>query len=484
MKYVIIILPSSNNIYQFLLVNKSPQKHYSYYMTIYENGAPTEEQMIDLFELYFWDYNILNAIILFWANHQLYVYTYFPFHKKLYNFAKNTSDPYQLYPNKALNLMGHQIKVALFNEPIRTYRPDEFILNEIVTHLNASILIVEPLSNETGFKGSNGLIKRQEVDIAMNLIYMRANYFMSKQAEYIALDRDDICILIPMSMCKKREIFFDIIVSIFMVCSVSFLIVVTGIYRLQSRCYQKIHQTQWFDMIQLYFNAGISRQPLIASQRILIYFWMTYCMIQTIVFSCAIVSSIVHQGVIKEINTIRQLGASNITIFTVDNLDYIVQHYFVGNDEQKLFLRQLVNLKHDDFPKLLNNQNPTTAIGTSQHAPFYEKLITMKNRNRIYYRMSETVVPFLAGYNVAYGSPYLQQFTSVVQHLTEGGFFYIWNRDLNFNKLVRNNDDVPLTIDHLWIFIVILIVGYGIGLMVFFIELLIRWFAKRSVGIY
>lgn len=461
-----------------ILIRKKAEKHFSYYLIVYETSALTIQYMSEMLDSYFWNNGIFNAVIFYWSTYELHIFTYFPYTKILQQLSNSNLTSANLFPEKLTNLYGHRLNVSQFSEVYRTNTPDKFILQEILKKLNATMIFIPPLANETGFQSANRLIRTLQADISLNLRFIRTEFIETKFAEFIVFGRDDICILVPMSLTKKQEIFLTLIRSLYMRCSVTILIIVCIVYHMtiQVKRYElkQKNRTIWFDIVQLYFNAGIHRFPDRGSQRILISVWMIFCMIQSMVFSCVIVSGLINTVFIKEIDTISELGEANLTILTVDNMDYITKKGFIGKDRK--FLNNMINSETEIFLNLLNESYPTMAIATSQHAPFYEKLIQLGNRKRVYYQMTEIAVPFLAGYFVPYGSRYLHQFTRIVQHLMEGGFFNRWNRNWNKIASAKNEEPKPLKLHHFQLFVIILLMGYALGLVVFIGEILFSLF--------
>lgn len=466
------------------LKRRLSQKYCSYYLTVFENGTTNNDYVRYWLKTYFDDFYILNSILIFWSFDQLKMFTYSPFEERLYRIA--SINPAILFPNKISNMHGYPLKIFRFDDLPNTYRPDLMIMHEILQQINASATIIVPSDNETyGYMLPNGSavgvlgkIIKHEVDLSMNLRYLRPPFYQQQLAELFVLDRDDICIFIPAATNKSKKILLDVIDPFYVLCSFSFLIIVSIIQRIMVNLYPKSIQDNnfsWFHIVQVYLNFTTPIFPKQEAQKILIIFWLIFCMIQSIVFSSFILSSLVHTTNLNEINNLEELGASNMTTITVNNLAFVIKISINGTPMQNRFMNNLYDIDHKLFIHLLNETRPTQAIGASRYSPFFFQFKALKdNRRLVYYKMGTSAVPFLCGYIVPYGSPYPKEFGKIVQYLREGGFLNKWLKDDPTN--INENQPVPMAMDNLHAFFWLLLIGYVMALSVFCVELILAYY--------
>lgn len=190
--YIVTILTKpANTPYTNHMRKKSSDKGLKHFLTIYETNNVSQSSMTHLLDMHFWNFHILNSIILFWS-HELNVFTYFPFNKTLIQFTNDALKTGHLFPDKLKNLEKYPIRLAWFNEWDRSNMltndfhggPDALLFYEIFQRINATIVdVIVPffqgnglLNNSTNGTGTLGAILREEADVAINIRYYENRY--------------------------------------------------------------------------------------------------------------------------------------------------------------------------------------------------------------------------------------------------------------------------------------------------------------------
>lgn len=164
----------------------------------------------------FWEREVLNVIVIFWTE-KLKCFTYTPFGNSiLIPLNTNETDPKRSFYDKINHLMGHEIRIGMFNDPQRArivQIGDEPKLRGfdggfggmVMKRMNATFKIIQPLDGanlgEFFSNGSSngifGLLKTIYVDMSFNARFYRMQHFRGIIEPTVISGRGDLCIMVP-----------------------------------------------------------------------------------------------------------------------------------------------------------------------------------------------------------------------------------------------------------------------------------------------
>ena len=251
------IFQSTNETKLPHLNKKTSQVYLTHHITFFENGNISNEEIIELEELFFSQYNILNSLIIYCANGELNIFTYFPFKKQLHQLKENSYNRQSLFPDKTKNLHKYPLRFSLYLEEHRQsnkkhkfrFEPDILVVKELAKQINATIVIIPPVDDAQGgaplpsksHLGALGQLVRRDSDMATNRRLMAIQFTQYKLAETtIAVGRNDFCVVVPYSILPDELIHqpgFMFNDPLFFVCNIIMVIGLSMFYHYILRFY-------------------------------------------------------------------------------------------------------------------------------------------------------------------------------------------------------------------------------------------------------
>lgn len=476
---------------------KSSEKGLKHFLTIYETSVVSKSSMTDLLAMHFWQFNILNSIIIFWST-ELNVFTYFPFNKKLIQLSNHSLETDLLFPEKLTNLEKYRVRLAWYNELDRSNMitkdfhggPDALLFYEIFQRINATIVDVNVpygqgngfLVNNTNGTGTLGTILADEADVAINIRYYENRYLDGALVEMTyPRERDDLCLLVPYLDHLDKLSFQDnsYLLGLF---NIVVGIILTRIYRLMDNMsiYKNVPKIKSIWLYFLHwstFYGSTTQLPTNISQRVLIIFWIVYSFILNTIYSSVIFSQLATV-IDNRINTVSELERFNLTIATAENMSNVIAEYF-GDEKHKVFVNNLVNYDNvEEYVNIVWNLSDSTS--KTAYAGQYHFVNFAQYTTPHYYVMSECPVPFLITYIVQYGSPYLEHINEKMSYLIQGGLFDKWKLNFKPNTEENTNFSNRINWDNFLLLISSFIIFYVVAIFTFFMELLMYYVKNRN----
>lgn len=488
------IVQSSSNINLSYIRKHSGDKHTSHFIILIEHAVSPDAWLNDLFQE-FWNLKLLNVLVLFW-NDDLNIFTYSPFSSefriRLLSKEINYSD---VFWDKTTNLMGHTLKVSIFPQAPKAIigsgnefsGTDGHLCMIMVNKMNATMEWLPPsdgfdygelLKNGTS-TGALGQILYPSVDVLFNRRLVRLSQYQGKSFHFtITNGRDDICILVAKAgfASNINSIFrtFTVTVWIFTFGSLLFTsLAFFGIYRFETKTPTLkdilFHFYSW-NLLQT-----IVRLPERWSGKLLIGFWIIYCLVITSSYQGNLISSLVVRRNLPEIDTVRQLEKSSYSILTLTRYVDLLQNFLNQTGMYEKLKTRIRGMPASELFQYINNNDVAYAYANKYHINQY----VMKSRNHtyqgipVYNHMTECPVPFLIAYALYYGSPYLHRINTILRRIQESGFILYWDKqgEQTDGSAQHSGGPFALTISHVQTSFYILSAGLSISTIAFITEL-------------
>lgn len=268
------------------------------------------------------------------------------------------------------------------------------------------------------------------------------------------IERNDMCILVPKA--GDEPIIYNLLRTLskttWLVTLIS-LLVMMMIYRwtqdiqmyIRSRQHS-FYEYSWTEIstiiYQSFFGDSITRIPVSIPLRIIIIVWCVYSFLITNAFQAKLISSLVRPRALMDIDTIEQLGYSNLKIMYPKALANHIKEY-TDNHTMNLLKDQLVEV--DSWSKLnasMNSKNRTAAFVLMRfHADWVEKRNFDKAAGRPTFKiMKECLLTMPRVYFLKLGSVYVEYVSELLRRFFEMGFIVKWARYSEFISGLHGNN--------------------------------------------
>lgn len=479
---MILRTPNEPN-YSHLEMNFS-EKHRLFYITIYECSYVNEIEVSILLDFLFSKYGILNAIVITW-NKEFKVFNYLPFNKKLQRKVKFDLD--DLFPDKLRNIYQHELRVSVFEElSVDKNYVAELMWNEFVLQMNATIMKIPNNKDNISFgfpndegndgTGAVGQLIRHDVDIALNRQFYESYILDDHLAEMTyPVGRDDICILVPNLLTtlvdnSNTELIAGILGLYILIMFVLLTIVYHWIDHFEhNRKQRRPLKSVWFYFVQWSFNSGTTKFPSSLPQRIILAFWLFYMILNNTIYSSETFRGYVVNVREDRIDNIAELDATNLKIQTTENISDRILKYYENSTRYYNFLNNLVDVAAHQYATLITDTETNVPMIFSAEKSLLNHFL---HYNPNYYVMDECPVPSLETIFVSYGSPYLEHIDSLVFYIIEAGLWDLWKSRF-YRKPIRNVQRRIPSIELQKTLIQVLVCGYTVALVIFFIEFIV-----------
>lgn len=488
------IAQNSSDVNLSYIRKHSGDKHTSHFIILIENAQSPGAWLNDLFDE-FWNLKLLNVLVLFW-NDDLNMFTYSPFNSEFrIRLLSNETNYSNLFWDKTENLNGHTLKVSIFSQQPKAVvgigsefsGTDGHLCMVIVNKMNATMEWLPPtdgfdygelLKNGTS-TGALGQILHPSVDVLLNRRLVRLSHYQEKSFHFtITNGRDDICILVAKAGFASH---IDSIFRTFTVTVWSFtfgsLIITSlaffGIYRVETKnpkIKNILFQFYSWNLLQT-----IVRLPERWSGKLVIAFWITYCLVITSSYQGNLISGLVVRRNLPEINTVRQLEKSSYTILTLTRYVDLLQNFLNQTGIYNKLKTRIRGMPANELFEYINNNDVSYAYANKRHINQY----ILKSRDHtyqgvpVYNQMTECPVPFLIAYALYYGSPYLHRVNTILRRIQESGFILYWDKqgEQTDGNAQHTGGPFALTMNHVQTSFYILSAGLSLSTIAFIIEL-------------
>jgi hypothetical protein len=494
---IMIIRDIDNNLQNVsnFLEKRSASKHKSRFFVIFEKTKTTGQWIQDTLRQ-FWKVHILNVVIIFWST-ELNIYTYNPFlHDFNIRIKEKIHDPESLFYDKLNDLQGYEMKVSLVPESVRAvYKKDgkisgsdAFLASLLSKRLNSKFKYItsSDINNPYGMFFNNGSatgslkdIMEDKVNFSLNTRLLIYDNFYKRVEPSISNGHDDICVMVPRPrVLLTTNLFRNFEGPVWMVTLISVLVM--------AKFWARFGPPADISRILIDVYGCLLSQPIVStssklSQKIVITFWMIYCLLISSAYKGTLISSLSLPAEISDINTIAQLEQANLEILVLPNF-YLLLHNYLNKSHpaDQMLLKNLRKVNSAEYHRNLAANNLNVAYINRRHLTNYwstQKEHTVNGRS-LFNTMQECPMPFMVVYVFPYGSPLVGKFNQILRGVQEGGVEQYWEHFLdtfgNGDKIKKihkdENDKQQLNLSHLQEAFYMLVMGLLVSVGAFCYE--------------
>lgn len=500
--FLINIIPTTNDLNLSYIRNNSADKHTSHFIILIDSDDVSETWLVDVFTK-FWEYSLLKVLVINWRT-DFNIYTYTPFGDNfIIKLPSNTTKYEELFWDKTRDLNGAEFRVSLFPEKTRAIfnedgkfsGTDGYLTDVMIEKLNARLVLRPPtdgydigefLKNGSSTGSLNQIITRF-VDVSFNTRFLRLAQFQGKVQITFTNGRDDVCILVSKAgfASNFNNIFRAFSTTVWLFTFISLVSGSLSFFSI-SRIGERIGTRKpaikhiFFNFYSWHLTQSITKLPDRWSSKILIAFWIIYCLLINSSYEGNLTSNLVLRPTLPEINTIRQLEQSSFEILTFGRYVDLLQNFLNQTGTYNKLKKRIRGVSSEELDKHIRENDVRYAYANKYHINQYISKNKMHTINGIpvFNHMVECPVPYLVAYAVGYGSPYLYRINTILRRTQESGFIFYWDQKAEQTSGGAKGGDggpVSLTTDHVLSSFYIL----GLGLFIAFFSFLIELFEDR-----
>lgn len=475
---------------------------------------------------HFWQKDVYNVLIVF-GQHitdvdgngdgdvQLRVLTFDPFRSEIddgrIELGTQSVRYGQLFWDKATNLNGSPLRVSLFGEETRAKfdaaghlagGTDALLTQLVAQRMNATLVVIPPsdgydigefLANG-GATGSLAQVLDGSVHISFNTRFLRLSQFKGRAQITFTNGRDDICFVVPTAGFASNiynivRAFSPSVWYATLAALVSVPMAFGVLYRLQPESMPS--RPVFLDFYSWHLAQPLLRLPDSLATKLLIAFWIVYCLLITSSFEGNLTSNLVLRPTLPEINTIRQLDtASTLQIMTFGRYVHLLVQFLNSTSDYKRLPHSIRSVRTSaEMERLINEHNLDYAYANKQHINAYltRRKGNIVDNRPVFHNVRECPVPFLVAYALRIGSPYLGRINVLLRRAQENGLIALWDGQAEETAGGKGGGagggggggPVPLTLDHMQSAFYILCMGLAIASLGMLAEL---WQYRRTVA--
>ncbi len=414
--FLLNIISNKNDLNLSYIRNNSADKHTSHFIILIENGDDVDEIWLKTVFQTFWKFKLLKVLVIYQTN-ELNIFTYTPFGNDFVIKLPSNAEAYdELFWDKTQDFNGHPFRVSLFPENTRAIFNDDgtfsgtdgYVTDVMIEKLNAKLVLRPPtdgfdigefLKNGSSTGSLNQIITRS-VDVSFNTRFLRLAQFQGLVQITFTNGRDDICILVAKAGFASNfyNIFraFSPVVWMFTLISLlSASFSFFGIYKLGS--IRPIFENIFFNFYSWHLNQPINKLPERWSTKILIAFWIIYCLLINSSYEGNLTSNLVLRPTLPEINTIRQLEQSSFEIVTFGRYVDLLQNFLNQTGTYNKLKKRIRGVSTEDLNRYIEQNDIRYAYANKYHINQYIAKSKAHSVNGIpvYNHMVECPVPYL-----------------------------------------------------------------------------------------
>lgn len=489
----------------------STSKHLVHYIMVAEKQQlQVDEKRLREIHSAFWSMEVLNVAVIFYSD-SLYATSYDPFlppESKLSIYEPLETSIDSLFPDQTADLHGHSLVATAFYDemafmfdefsteyPNRLNGTDGFFMALLIDLMNATLKIVSPADHQSigdilngNITGTLGQLARREADIAANIRSFRLHEFKDIIETTIAIDRDDICILVPRPG-KVTDIanIFRAFAGVAWLC-IAFAIPLFSIaYWLIYVALPYQHRVKE-TLVSVFFrvcgwNLGQASDPIPRHlpKRILIGAWLLYCFFIIALYQGKLSGTLIIPKDKPDIASFQELDKTEFKILSLRRFNRQIRAYF---DQERFHGRfdklksRLVDVDDETYLREIKRHNQSIAFAHKSHVNAYHRRLYREQNEVIYSHMKKCPVPYVSVYGLKAGSPYKGRIDFILRKAQEGGLYEKWGRtDRSDEKLTRTKfkDDqhvVAFTWSHMQSLFYLYFVGLIISVVGFCAEII------------
>lgn len=419
--FLLNIISHADELNLSFIRNNSGDKHTSHFIILVEDSSNmTKTWLTKVFQT-FWEYSLLKVLVVFAKRNEINIFTYTPFRNDFVIKLPSSVATYDdLFWDKAHDLNGHPFRVSLFPENTRAIFNDNgkfsgtdgYLTDVMIEQMNAKLVLRPPndgfdigefLKNGSSTGSLNQIITRS-VDVSFNTRFLRLAQFQGKVQITFTNGRDDICILVAKAgfASNFNNIFraFSSVVWLFTLISLlSASISFFGIYRVGTE--QPTIENIFFNFYSWHLAQPILKLPERWSCKLLIAFWIIYCLLINSSYEGNLTSNLVLRPTLPEINTIRQLEQSSFEIITFGRYVDLLQSFLNQTGTYNKLKKRIRGVSATDLAKYIQLNDARYAYANKFHINQYivQSKAHIMNGRPVFNHMTECPVPYLVRVN-------------------------------------------------------------------------------------
>ena len=352
-------------------------------------------------------------------------------------------------------------------------------------------------------------------NLAFNALGDDGIHFQGTVEKTKMFERNDFCIIAPKT--KSIPVSHNIlhIMSEFSLLNVILsLFCMATVYRLMQMVQKRLlsnmtqmatfepSQINWIEALskhyQSFFGDSITKVPTSQTLRNLFIGWCIFSFLITNIFTAKLISSLVIPRFPTDIDTLNELGASDIKLIYPDIYEDTLSAFF--NRDQythRIFKGDLVVVPIKEIENMIANNKNNAYIMPNYKISYTAKKYFDKNTGKSFYHpVKECLFHIPRIYIIEKGSPYLQYVNDILSRLNEMGFLVHWLDETDFlhslegdiveEESLEDIDDsqlqVVLKFEHLQISFYFLAIGLTLAALAFAMEWC--WYCKDKIKNY
>ena len=332
--------------------------------------------------------------------------------------------------------------------------------------------------------------KRKPADLILSYGLSQINYFKTKKFEFsYHLEFKRFCILVPKG--KFLNTLWDlmpVVPLIFKIC-VPIGAILCGMYWyyiVKGTASERNLYDIYFLMYAMFITNGLYKSPKLTTERIFCVFFILVSMFFICGYISKLTSLLVAPKYENEIDSIKELESRKIKVIYPFEYGYSLLLSYLNESFNKYFIsnrqysEQFLKLNRDGIIlKLSQNKSLSQMVDCQIAERFIKSNANFKNRIPQYHIVKEQIVLDLNSFYAHFRSPFMKHVNLLNGKLSESGIWQKWFRDTDFDKDVNDKGSREAVIEENDIlsaetvleFGKILLIGYGLALCAFFVEL-------------
>lgn len=479
------------------------------------NSKPENSIVLNLFRL-MWKKQLLNVVVV---DVQSTILTYEPFTMNGFTVREldSSDDP---FPDKLRNLHGHEIKVSMFHQIVRSIPVgdryggvDGQLAYTLLNHINATAKYIFPadgqtygLMSESGLTGTLGDVAYGRSDVGFNSRLVDEKEQHHLESLY-PVHYEVICILYPKSTASPP--YLNLVrafgVSIWAVLTIFFILVVS-IFKKFRRVVRHIGQGRSgkgsdFELFfKIFLGEAIKNLPKVSSLRIYLITWTLFSYICTTIYLARLGSAFVRPAYERDLDSVKDLARIEGNIYAPLFFLKKAEESLIENHKLFETIKEKTILVKD-MSKVLTLKPPknSTFFATMQFAKYIiQKTFDYDAKRPAFHIGQQYLYISLFAFIVPNGSPYIEKFDELISRYNEHGFLLHWERMTKLEILFESKDkpeneeelngiieeEKPSTKDHLKVLTIDILQGafylwiFGVFGSLFFLGLELYWYQK------
>ena len=425
------------------------------------------------------------------------IFYYNPFIQSYHNdcFFQTT----HIFPDKVIDVHGYALKVPFFNVPpflMTSYRNSseltgtaysliQFIVQvynftlDVTTHYKNFDDIRKPLLVKYNALTARFHLRRNKVDVIPFQFFLNFLVLDYNENEvYSNMINFDNCILItPIAYEPQPGINIEILITF--ICSVSMIILLVYFFRKFARFLEIPNELSSFIIIKILLNQPIKNQPQSISEKCLMFYFIIICMSY---FSNLHAELTELKMVKREISfqSFEDIDKSNMKIQLSAGLyQLVLTHMKSKNAFSKL---TVVNNIEDCVKHIMNGEQMicfTTEMRIRRLLQDYKQFRNSVKIRIINFEFLNAAKTYIFSNNFLF----LDKFEKLFKKIYESGISGAWHIQQNYSTSLFNNSKEWIEEDTSYLgtqLLLIIQMGCGLSLIVFLIELLLRFYKNNA----